>query len=738
MDKQENIKQKIKDAINKQIQAKKERESFMDPLLDCLVILTHVYNNPFSANALTAGLPLVQHRLTPQLFIRAAQRAGLSTRIVQRPLKKISRLVLPAILMLKDNRACILNKILGKGKFEIILPDSCDGTAEVSLDELKEEYTGFAIFLKPVYKFDERADEFHIATKKSWFWGTLWGYRRIYSQVVLSAFLVNMFALATPLFIMNVYDRVVPNFAVETLWVLAIGIGIVFGFDLLLRTLRGYLIDIAGKKADTVLASTLFHQAMNVQMSARPASSGAFANNLREFEVLRDFFTSATVTTLVDLPFIFLFIIIIWGVGGTIALVPLLAVPIVLLGAYFFEIPVRKAVENSTFCSTQKHAILIESINGLETIKSMGAEGVMQSKWEQFVGVAAKAGLRSRFFSTMAVNFTAFISQLITVIIVITGVYLIAAGKLTTGGLIACVIMNGRAIAPLAHLAAIITRFNQSKIALKNLNKIMGLPVERSGKKRYLHRPGFKESIEFYKVSFQYPGQEGYALKNVSFKITAGEKVAILGPMGSGKSTLEKLILNLYSPTEGSIFFDGVETTQIDPADLRRNIGYVSQDYSLLYGNVHSNISLSAPWASDQAILQAAKIANVDGFVSKHPAGYAMSIGEAGSGLSGGQRQAIAIARAVLANPAILLLDEPTSSIDMGSEQIIMGNLAQFSKNKTMLLITHKVPLLSLVDRLIILADGEIIVDGQKQEVLEKLKNNATRHKQDINQDNHG
>lgn len=719
--------QNIKDekSPNKSGTANDATEGFMDPLLDCLVILTRINGNPLSAKSLIAGLPLVKYRLTPRLFVRAAARAGMTSRIVKRPIRKISKMILPAVLLLKNNKACILNKVFDDGTVEIILPDSGGGTSKISINDLAEEYIGYTIFLKPVYKFDKRADEFHVASKKSWFWGTLWEYRQIYFQVILAALLINLFALATPLFIMNVYDRVVPNFAVETLWVLAIGIGIVVSFDLFIRTLRGYLIDVAGKKADTILASILFHQAMNVQMAAKPVSTGAFANNLREFEILREFFTSATLTTLVDLPFIFIFIAIIWNIGGTIAVVPLLAIPVVLFAAFFFEIPVRIATENMSFCSNQKHAILMESLNGLETIKSFSAEGLMQSKWEQFVAVASDLGLKTRFFSTLAINFTVFVAQLITIAIVVYGVYLVNAGEITTGGLIACVILNGRAISPLTGLASIVTRFNQSRVALKNLNNIMNLPVERSPDKKYLHKPNFKESIEFYKVSFKYPGDdenEQYALKDINFKIMAGDKIAIIGAMGSGKSTIGKLMLDLYSPTEGSIFFDGIETTQIDPADLRHNISCVSQDYPLLYGNIQSNISLSIPWASDQAILYAAKLSCVDDFVSKHPAGYAMPIGEGGCGLSGGQRQSVAIARALLANAPILLLDEPTSSIDVENEKKLIRNITQFSKNKTLIIITHKVDLLSLVDRVIIVSNGRIGFDGKKDEILEKFK----------------
>ncbi|MCK4869746.1 MAG: type I secretion system permease/ATPase, partial [Gammaproteobacteria bacterium] len=597
------------------------KEGFSDPLLDCLVILTHLNEKPFSARSLTAGLPLVQNRLTPQLFLRAARRAGFSSRIVKRPLEKISQLILPAVLLLKNSRVCILHKIINTETVEVVFPETGGGVAQVRVAELEADYSGFAIFMKPVLKFERRADQFNVADKQSWFWGTLWNYRKIYGHVILAALLINLFALATPLFIMNVYDRVVPNFAVETLWVLAIGVAIVIGFDLLLRTLRGYLIDVAGKKADTVLASTLFQQAMSVEMSAKPASSGAFASNIREFEVLRDFFASASVTTLVDLPFIFLFIGIIWAIGGVIALIPLLAIPIVFCCAYFLEIPIRRAVEKAVFGATQKHAILVEAINSLETIKSAGAEGTMQRKWEQYVGETAHAGLKSRFFSTLAINLTAFISHLITIAIVVTGVYLIANNSLTVGGLIACVILNGRAIAPLAQVAALITRYNQSRIALKGLNRVMALPTERSVEKKFLHKPTFVKSIDFHDVSFQYPGQEGLALNNISLSIKAGERVAILGNMGSGKSTLQKLMLNLYAPTAGAVFVDGIDVAQIDPADLRRNIGYVSQDYSMLYGTVHENIALSMPWANDQMVVRAAQVAGVDKFVRQHPAG---------------------------------------------------------------------------------------------------------------------
>jgi len=708
---------------NKPQAGPKTAEGYMDPLLDCLVILTHLNEHPFSANALTAGLPLVKNRLTPQLFTRAAQRAGFSSRIVQRPLDKITKLVLPAILILKDNRACILQKLKNNpGEAEVITPDSGGGISTVRLEELQEIYSGFAIFMKPLLEFDKRADEYQIASKKSWFWGTLWSYRKIYGQVILATLLLNIFALASPLFIMNVYNRVVPNFAVETLWTMSSGIIVVIIFDFVLRILRGYMIDIAGKKADTILASNIFQQALGVRLEAKPASSGAFANNLHEFEILRDFFTSATVSTLVDLPFLFIFVGTIFAIGGVIGYVPLLAVPIVLAGSYFLEIPIRRAIEKTVFASTQKHALLIEAVNNLETIKGASAEGSLQRKWEKYVGLASQAALKSRLFATIAVNFTSFISQFLVVVIVIVGVYLIANNELTLGGLIACSILEGRIIAPLSQIAALLTRYNQSKIALKGLNKVMDLPTERPADKKFIHLPNIKGTIEFHDVSFKYPQQERYALQNVKFKISTGERIGIIGKMGSGKSTLEKLLLNFYNPSEGAIFIDGIDLVQVDPADLRHNIGYVSQDYSLLYGSVYENISLGTPWAGDQMVLQAAKLAGVDLFINQHPAGFSMPIGEQGTGLSGGQRQSIAIARAIISGPAILLLDEPTSAIDNYSEQILIRNLANYAANRTLIIVTHKPSMLSLVNRLILMDNGQVIADGPRDDILKKLQ----------------
>ena len=511
-----------------------------DPLLSCLVILTRMQNRPISTDSLRAGLPLVDNRLTPQLFLRAAKRAGLAAKIIKRPLKKISSLVLPAVLLLKNEQACVLLDInQNAGTARIMQPETGDGEQEISLQELKKHYIGYSIFIKPEHHFDERAPDLIDARTPHWFWGTLFRSWRIYRDVLVASFLINLFALASPLFIMNVYDRVVPNNAVETLWVLGIGVAIVFAFDLMMRALRSYFIDIAGKKSDVTLSSIIFERVIGLKMEARPESVGGFANNLSEFENIRNFITSFTVSTLVDLPFVILFLFVISLIGGPVVIIPLIGIPLVILYGLIIQIPLRRAVQNTFRGSAQKNAALIEGLINAERVKTLGAEGVLQGKWEQAVAYIAKWSVRSRMLSSSAVNVAVFLQQVATVGVVVYGVYLISDGSISVGGLIACVILTGRTMAPMAQVANLAAHYHQSWAALKTLDRLMSLPVERSAEKNYIHREKLDGMIEFENVNFSYPGKPLEVLKDVSFRIMPWERVGIIGRTGSGKSTIE-------------------------------------------------------------------------------------------------------------------------------------------------------------------------------------------------------
>lgn len=698
-----------------------------DPLLHCLALLTQYWQRPQTLSALRAGLPLVDNRFTPDLFVRAAERADISARLVRKPIERISPLTLPAVLLLKDRQACLLMALEKNGRdARVIFPETGAGEAIVELERLAERYAGQAIFARPQFRFDARSKEVEDVSDKHWFWGTLTRFTGLYAEAILASLVLNIFTLTSSLFAMNVYDRVVPNNAIETLWVLSIGATIVYGFDFIVRTLRSYLLDVAGKKADVIMASTLFHQINNVRMENQPASSGALARNLLEFESLRDFFTSATLSSFIDLPFVFLFLWVIYFLAGEVVLAPLVAVPLVLGASLFLQQPLARIMRKTAKESSQKHAILIETISGMETIKTMSAEGNIQSKWEQVVGLAAQTGLQSRLVSNVIMNFSNFIQQMAYVGIIVFGVYKIEAGELTMGALIASSMLTSRALAPLSQVAGLLMRFQQSLISLRTLNGIMKLPVERPATARFIHCPKLTGEILFDNVTFSYPKHPVPILSNFTLHIRPGERIGVLGRIGSGKSTLIKLMLNLYQPDSGTILMDGIDIQQIDPVDLRRNIGCVTQDSLLFFGTIRSNILIADPFADDVAMVRAARRAGVDESVSRHPHGFNRMVGEQGKGLSGGQRQTIAIARALLTDPPIVLMDEPTSAMDGGSEDRFKERMAAMP-GKTLFLVTHRASLLPLVDRVLVLEEGKLLLDGPRRDVLEQMGNGSLK-----------
>lgn len=702
-------------------------KSVDDPLLTCLFFLAKYHNKAFSEEALKAGLPLADNKITPELFKRAALRAGLVAKVVRRPLAKIKSLVLPTVLLLKDQQACILLKKISETRVEVMQPEAGVSTVEMDMSQLEAEYTGYTIFVRPSYEFSARSEELIKTNPRHWFWSVLLRSWPAYGEVLMASFLINCFGIALPLFTMNIYDRVVPNHAIETLWVLAIGIGTVFLFEFILRTLRGYLIDVAGKKIDLNLSARIFEQVLGLKMGVRPSSVGAFANTIQGFESFRDFITSSTVAVLIDIPFVFLYIAVIALIGGSMAMIPLVMVPLIFLVGYILQLPLQKITEDSYRYATEKQATLIETLGGMEAIKSEGAESILQRKWEQVVGLSARVAIKLRLVANSSVNFSILAQELASILVVIYGVYKIAAGDLTMGGLIACTILAGRSLAPMSQVAGLLTRYHQSMHSLEALNKVMDLPIERPAGKTPLHRPNLAGAVQFREVTFQYPNQATNALTDLSFTINPGERVAILGRIGSGKTTITKLILGLYHPVSGTTLMDGTELHQIDPADLRHNIGYVPQDIVLFYGSIKNNIVLGAPYVDDALVLRAGKISGVERFVSLHPEGYDWQVGERGMYLSGGQRQSIAIARAILLDPKILLMDEPTNHMDEATETQFKIAMEPYIQGKTLILMTHKPSLLSLVNRLIILEGGHLLIDGPKDQVLKALAEGAVK-----------
>lgn len=705
---------------------------YEDPLLDCLVLYTKLNRHPYSKDALISGLPIGhEERLTPELFIRAAERANIVASFKERSLSDIPNLVLPCILPLKNDQACLLEKLdIVNNQATLILSDAPDGRIETTVEKLEEDYLGYAIYITEKLQQASRKEDLVETKKGHWFWSTFWDNKSIYRDVIIASIVINLFVLANPLFVMNVYDRIVPNNAVESLWVLAIGISVVYMFDILLKFLRSYFLEIAGKKSDVIMSSKLFEQTLGLKMENRQGAIGSFANNLKEFDSIRGFFTSSTISALVDLPFAIIFLLVIFYVAGPIVQVPITIILIILVYSMIMRRPIQKAVEATYEASSQKNAVLIETLTAMETIKSLGVEAHSQWKWEQAVGEIARTSLRSKMLQSSIGRMTGFMQQMSTVVIVLAGVYLIQEGDLTMGGLIATVMLSQRAIGPMGQVANLTSSYQQTKTALNSLNELMGKEVERPAEKRFIQHPVFDGSIEFIDVVFTYPGETKPALNGISFKVEPKEKIGIIGRIGSGKSTIERLILGFYQPDSGTILIDGIDITQLDPAELRRNINYVPQDVTLFSGDVRENIAYRAPYVEDAEILRAARLAGVDDFVKTHPSGYSLPINEGGGSLSGGQRQSIGVARALLLDSPIYLFDEPTNAMDAKTEQSMIDRLKNGTIENTSIVVTHKMSLLQLVDRLIVMDSGKIVADGPKTTVLEALKTGRINKKQ--------
>ncbi|OZI29806.1 type I secretion system permease/ATPase [Bordetella genomosp. 10] len=697
------------------------RSTHDDPLLECLVELARVHGAPTTSQALSAGLPLVDHRLTPALLPRAAARARLSARVVKRSLAEIPQDILPAILLLHGERACLLLEARDGG-YLISHPELGAGSVEISAEELARDYTGMACYVRPQFRFDARSPEVSKVRGRHWFWSVIFENRRLYRDAIVAAVLINVFALAMPLFTMNVYDRVVPNNALETLWVLVVGIAIVVIFNTILSTARAHVIDSASKKVDVRLSALIMERVLDLRMEGRPVSVGSFAANLRSFESIRDFIASASISTLVDFPFVILFLLVLAWISPWMLIPPVVCIILIVLVSLAAQFRMETLTMASYQASSQRNATLVEALVGFETVKTLNAQGAVQRNWERSTEYIANISSKLKLISSSTVGFVGAMQQLVSVAVVTIGVFLAHDSLISMGGIIAASMISSRCLVPLSQVAGLLMQYQNARTSLGSIDGYMNLPVERPETAEFLHRPVFHGAIEFRNVSFSYPGAAQPALKNVSFKLAPGERLGIIGRVGSGKTTLEKLILGLYQPSEGMVLLDGVDVRQIDPADLRRAIGYVPQDPTLFFGSLKHNIAMGAPYADDASILAAADVAGVSEFANVHPDGFDMAIGERGESLSGGQRQSVAVARALVNDPPVLLMDEPSSNMDHQSETRLKTQLAGASANKTMLLITHRTALLDLVTRLIVIDAGRIMADGPKEQVVEALR----------------
>ncbi len=693
-------------------------KSYNDSLLDCLVLFAKLYNKPISKESLIDGIPLQEEIFSinnpKSLFSRIASRAGFKSTLVKKSINEILNVHLPMILLLK-NKECVILEEIKNNKAKIIFPNAL--SEWVDIEKLQEDYLGYGFLLKKEYEYKDSFNTLKIKAKH-WFWDTLKLSFPLYRDVIIASILINLFVLAIPLYTMNVYDRVIPNNAQETLWAFTIGIVLALLIDFLLKNIRAYLLELAGKKSEIIMSSIIFEKAMDLKMSVYPKSVGSFANNLRSFDVIRNFFTSATIAALVDIPFSLLFLFVIWYVGGVLVVVPIIFSLFILLYAFFIRKPLERVLNETHHAHSYKSSVLIETLQNIETIKTHNLKSLQQYKWEEATGNIAEKFLKSKILSASIPTFTYLMTQLNTVVIVLVGVYLIAAHQLTLGALIAAVILGSRTVAPMGQVAALITQYSDAKVAYNAIENI--IKQEKEHDREFLHIENLKGKIEFKNVYFKYPDSDVYSLENVSFTINPGEKVAIIGNIGSGKSTIVKLLLKLYEPTQGKILIDNLDLSQIHPALIREIISYMPQDIHLFSGTLQDNITLGKKVDASK-IVEATKLSTSYDFISKHPLGFEMPIQERGLGLSGGQRQTIALARALLKDSKIFILDEPTSAMDKNTQKEVIKNLKEALKEKTLILITQDPTLLSLVDRIIVMHEGKKIIDDKKDKVLAEL-----------------
>ena len=699
-----------------------------DSLLQTLLWVCNSHGIQKSHASFLAGLPAMDS-LSVEYGVRAMQAAGFSVKLAKRDPASLPTEIFPVVLLLKDGGALLLknrSQSVRGPRYELLQAGINEQTIFLEEAELRSIYGGHCLLMKQLPKPGEAGGEDAEEPSGSrWLWQTVWRYRRYYYDSILATVLLNVLSTFIGLFTIHVYDRVIPLKAYATLWALVAGVTIAILFEAAARQLRDYLMDLAARKSDITLSSTLFTQALGLRLEHTPPSSGAFAHQVRQFETVRDFGTSASLAIITDLPFSLLFIFMIYTVAGKMALVPLVAIIVSILVALWIQFPLHTLMMKTFRDQSEMMGVLIESIEGIETLRVTGASGIMSKRYEDLTAATAFSGMKYRILSNIVMTFFNFIQQANTIVLLVWGVYLIHEGELSAGALVGCMMFAGRAIGPVGQFVGLATRYQTAKTALGGLNNLMSLPVERDPTRSYLQKPNIDGSIEVSKLSFAYPATSGHkapiALNDVSLKIEKGERVAFVGKIGSGKSTLLRMIAGLYQPFEGQVKIDGIDIRQIDPVDFRNNIGYVTQDLRLFRGTLRENIFLGRPGASMDAFHEVVALTGLDKIADAHPMGYDMPIGTMGLGLSGGQRQLVALARALITRPKILLMDEPTSAMDMQTEALFTKRLEHIVKGRTVIIVTHRPSLLSVVDRVVVMDQQRIAADGPKDKILAML-----------------
>lgn len=690
--------------------------------------IARYFGRSTSPTVLFSGSPIDFKNIQFVDIEQIAARIGLTATRLSATKLRSKQIDLPAIVRIKSGKMLALTEEVESGSY-IVSGDSSQNSKIITFSQLiKLDITEIICFSAVYINADDRQspDGATRVETRHWLAGAMADSWQGFIYVALAAFFINLIALASPIFIMNVYDRILPNEAMSTLWVLAIGIFVAYTFDFLLKILRSRIIDQTGRFADTKISNLLFDKIMSSTMASRIGSTGEYANRVTQYEFVREFFSSNTLTVVIDVMFVFIFLLVIYYVAGWLYVIPLAAFLIVLMFGIIAQFRIGKIVARAANESSQKQSLLVETISTLETIKSLRAEAPLLRKWSELSKNAAKTTEQIKQLSANTVNATQAVQQLVQVAVILAGAYEFIEGNLTTGAIIAVVILSGRTVAPLSQIAMTFSRMKQAMLSLKIIDQIMDQPEDRPNTMGFVNRQVGSGNFSFEDVSFSYPGTEVPVIKNMSFSVKEGEKIGIIGRIGSGKTTIGRLLADLYTPSTGTLLIDGVDIRHFHPAEVRTAVSFVGQNADLFSGTLKENLLLARPDATDEELTEVAAKTGVAEFVFRHPRGFDLLVGERGEALSVGQRQTVAIARLLLTKPKIIFLDEPSGSMDMASEKTLINNLSNsFDPDVTLIIATHRHSLLSLVDRLIVLDAGKIIADGPKGQVLAALTQRA-------------
>lgn len=688
----------------------------------CLQRIAQHHRISVTPQSLVSGLPTTLDAFSPDLLVRSAKRAGIKARLQNVEISELPSNALPVIALLDGDKSVVVEAINADGGAIIYDPQSGAESRAINLSDLQELSSGFVLLARPKFRLSASQLGGIGMQSEHWFWSVMLEHRGLYRDVIYTSLFVNVLALALPIFTMNVYDRVVPNAAFETLWVLAVGVLIAVLADVGLRVMRGYFLDYSARRIDVDLSAAILEKTLGMRLENKPVSVGSYASNLRSFEFLRDITTSASLTGFIDIPFAFVFLLVVAWISPYLLIPIVIGIVALLLLALIMRPRLERLTETTYAASAQRNATLIETLSGLETLKAMGAESVMQRRWEEATRFLASQNLRSKNLQQWLSQSSSALQRFVQMFVIVLGVYLISAGQLSMGGLIACTMISSRATAPFAKLGSLITQYQNARVAMQSMDALFGTPSEYREESAYLSRESFNGDYEFKKVSFKYPNTELQSLSEASLKIKAGEHIAVLGRVGSGKSTLSKLALGLFQASDGEIRVDGVDIRQLDPHEYRGSVGYVPQEVTLFTGTLRDNISLGRPFITDAQLVRAVERAGIADWVNRHPLGFDMPISERGDSVSGGQKKCIAVARALVTEPNILILDEPTGGTDQTTERTIIESLSEFMKGRTLIVVTHRNSLLALVDRIVVVDRGKIVADGARDAVVNALR----------------